>query len=120
MGDKLRNRASLAKRSVVITVEHLEEGPLSPFVIIRITGANLAVPIVRETNLVKLAAVTGDVVFCCYLRMLSGLDGILLCRKAECIITHGVKHVEALQPLVTGNYIAGNISKRMSYMKTCS
>ena len=49
--------------------------------------------------------------------MLSGLDGILLCRKTECVIAHGVKDIEALQPLVTGKDIAGDIAKGMTHMK---
>ena len=50
--------------------------------------------------------------------MLTGLDGVLLCGKAKGVITHGMQHIEALQALVTGKDITGNVSQRMAYMKT--
>ena len=49
--------------------------------------------------------------------MLSRLYGILLSRKAECVITHRMKYIEALKPLIAGINVAGDISERVSYMK---
>ena len=50
--------------------------------------------------------------------MLAGLDGVLLGGKAECVITHRVEDIEALQPLVAGKDITGDITKGMPHMKT--
>ena len=61
---------------IEIVVEHLDEGPLGPVVILRITGADFAVPVVAETDTVELLAVTGDILGGCLLGMLSGLDGV--------------------------------------------
>ena len=49
--------------------------------------------------------------------MLTGLDGILLGRKAKSIITHRMQDIEALQPLVAGVYVACYISQRMAHMQ---
>ena len=117
---KLRNRTSLLLNVIVPAVEHLKECPLSPLVISRITGTDLARPVVRETDPVHLLTVTCNIVFRRDSRMLSGLDGILLCRKSECIISHRMKHIESAKPLVAAVYVTCNISERMSYMQTCS
>ena len=52
--------------------------------------------------------------------MLSCLDGILLCRQSECVISHRMKHIEAAQTLVTAIDVARDISERMADMKSGS
>ncbi len=42
------------------------------------------------------------------------LDGVLLCRQAECIVAHWVEHIVALHTLHTGIHIAADISARMT------
>ena len=52
--------------------------------------------------------------------MLSGLDGILLCRESESVVTHRVKDIESLETLVACIYVAGDVTERMTYVKTCA
>ena len=52
--------------------------------------------------------------------MLTRLDGILLRREAESIVSHGVQHIEALLPFVTGIYIGGDIAQRVPHMQACT
>ena len=85
---------------VIVTLEHFYKFPLCPFVILRIARLELAAPIVAETNLVQLLAVTVDVVYGCHLRMLTSLNGILLGRQTICVVAHRMKHIESLQTLV--------------------
>ena len=61
-------------------IEHLNESPLCPFVIMRVTSTYFPVPIERESDFVQLLPVTGYVFFCGNGRMLSGLNRILFCR----------------------------------------
>ena len=49
--------------------------------------------------------------------MLACLDCILLSRKAESVITHGVKDIETLQSFVTGENVTGDIAQRMPDME---
>ena len=115
--DQFLYRTGFLKLIVIPAAEHLEESPLGPLVVIRITGAEFAVPVEGETNAVQLLPVAGHVAVRSLFRVLAGLDGILLGRKTEGIVTHGVQHVETLQALVTRKDVAGYISKRMANMQ---
>ena len=50
--------------------------------------------------------------------MLSGLNGILLGRKAKCVISHRMEHIKAVEPLVTGKNVTCNISERVSHVQS--
>ena len=102
---------------VVPVVEHLQEGPLRPFVVGRIAGAHLARPVVGETDPVHLLAVAVDVLLRGDGGMLPGLDGILLGGETEGVVTHRVQDVEALQPFVAAVDVAGNVAQRMAHMQ---
>ena len=52
--------------------------------------------------------------------MLSGLDGILFRRESESVVTHRVKDIESLETLVACIYVAGDVTERMTYVKTCA
>ena len=102
---------------IVPAAEHFQESPLRPLIIIRVAGAEFAVPVEGEANAVQLLTVAGHVVVGGLFRMLSCLDGVLLGRKAEGIVAHGMQYVEALQPRVAGEDIAGDIAQRMAHMQ---
>ncbi len=119
-GHEFLDGARFLESVVVPAAEHLQEGPLGPLVIVRIRGTELTVPVERETDAVQLAAITRHILVGGFLRMLAGLDGVLLRREAEGVITHRMQDVEALQALVTGEDIAGNVAQRMSYMQARS
>ena len=116
-GDQLADRTGLAQTVVIIRIEHLQEGPLGPFVIFRIAGAELAVPVVGETDTVQLFPIARDILVGRHFRVLAGLDGILLRREAEGIIPHRMQDVEALETLVTREDVAGDVSQRMPDMQ---
>ena len=117
---QLFNRTGLLPVVVVVAVEHLYEGPLGPLVILGIAGANLAAPVVAETNLVQLLTIAIYILLGRNGRMLSGLYRILFGRKSISIVTHGVEHVETFQPFVTGIDVRSNISQRVTYVQTCT
>ena len=92
------------------TVEHLLERPLCPFVVAWQTCAYLAVPVERETYLVKLTAIAVYVLESGLLGVLSCLNSILLGRQSVSVITHRVKYVKSLLALEASIYIAGDVS----------
>ena len=100
----------LLKGGVVVGMEHLYERPLSPMVELGIAGANHTAPVVRETDLLQLLDVAGDVRIGGLLGVLTCLNGILLGGQTIGVKTHGMQYVEALQTFVTRVYIAGNIA----------
>ena len=85
-----RDRLSLIQLCVVVRVEHLYEGPLSPPIVLRITGHNHAAPVVREANVIQLLAVPVGIDLSGKGRMLSCLYGVLLCRESISIVPHGM------------------------------
>ena len=95
-------RLSLVRRGGEITLEHPLEGPLRPLIIDGITGADLALPIEAEADLIQLRTITVDILKGGLLRMLTCLDGILLCRQTVGIVAHRVQYVETLQTLIAG------------------
>ena len=115
---EVSDRLSLLKLGVEIRSEHLLESPLSPFIVAWSAGAHLTVPVEREANLVQLLAIAVDILESGLLRMLSGLYSILLSRQSVSVITHRIQHVEALQALVSGIYITGDIAEWVAHMES--
>lgn len=89
-------------------------------VVVRSAGAYLTAPVKAEAYLVKLLAVAADVVESRLLWMLSRLYGILLCRKTVSVVAHRVEDIEALQALEACIDVTGDISQRMTDMKSRS
>ena len=116
--NELDDGLCLLRRKAIVRLEHTLEGPLRPLVVAGVAGAYLTVPVERETYLVQLRAVTVDVLERCLFRVLTCLDGVLLSRQSVGVVAHGVQHVIALQPLVAGIDVAGNVAERVSHMQT--
>ena len=93
---------SLLGRQREVTLEHTLEGPLRPLVVDGVAGAHLALPVEREAYLVQLVSIAVDVLERRLLRVLTGLDGVLLGRQSVGVVAHRVQHVEALLALVAG------------------
>ena len=89
-------------------------------VILRVAGANLAVPVEREANLVELLTVAVDVGNGSYLWVLTSLDSILLSRQSVGIVAHRVQHVIAIQALVASIDVAGDVAKWVTYVQSRS
>ena len=100
------------------TIKHFLESPLRPLVVIGRASTHLAVPVEAEPYLVQLFSITIDVGKGGFLGVLTGLDGILLCRQTVCVIPHRIQHVETLQTLVACIDVAGDVAKRMTYVQT--
>ena len=98
---KLRNRACRLAIVTIIAVKQFEKYPLRPLIVVFVAGSHLSVPIVRQTQNVKLLSVSIDVLFGCNGRVLSCLDCVLFCRQSVRIVTHRVKYIEALQTFVS-------------------
>ena len=72
----------------------LQEAPLCPLVILRITSVNLAVPVDRIAELLGLFAEIGDIGLRRFLWRDTGLNRIVLGRKAESIIAEWAQNVQ--------------------------
>ena len=92
-------RSGLVELSVIERAEHLLERPLSPLIIVGRAGSDLTAPVEAEADLVELLAIALDVILCGDGGVLACLNGILLGRESIGVITHGVKHVEAIETL---------------------
>ena len=88
--DQSGDRLSLIQLCVVVRVEHLYEGPLSPPIVLRITGHDHAAPVVREADVIQLFAVPVGIDLSGKGGMLSCLYGVLLCRESISIVPHGM------------------------------
>ena len=103
---------------VIIVVEHLDERPLRPLVIMRVAGAHLPAPVEAEAYLVQLFAIAGDVPRRGDGRVLPRLDGILLGGQTVGIIAHRVEHVEPAKTLVACIYIRSYVAEGVSHVQS--
>ena len=117
--DELGDGARLMGIVAVVVVVHLEERPLRPLVIGRVAGADFALPVEREADLVQLLAVAGDVALGGDGGVLARLDGVLLGGETERVVAHGVQDVEALEPLVARIDVRGDVPQRMPHVQAC-
>ena len=111
---------SLIRFFIIPRIKELYKSPLGPFVIIRVAGTHLTVPIERKPDSVELLAVTCQVYLGGYGRMSTGLYGILLGRQPISIVAHRVQNVKTFQSFIPRKYIRCNIAKRMSDMQSGS
>ena len=117
---QLVDRLSLLQVVVVVAFVHELESPLRPVIVVRVAGAHFAVPVEAETNLVELFAIVVDILESSDFRMLTCLDGILLCWQSVGIVAHWVQHIETLQTLVASIDVACYVSQRMSHVQSCA
>ena len=117
---KLLYGLSLVELGVVVALEHLDKSPLCPLVVFRVASAYFAAPVVAETNLIELFAIAVDIVNGSHLRVLPGLYGILLSRQSIRVISHWMKHIEALQTLESRVYVTCDVAQRVTHMQSRS
>ena len=101
-----------------IGIIQLEENPLGPADILRVSGVHFAIPIVAEAEFLKLTAEVVGISLGSNARMLAGLDGVLLGRESEGIPTHGVENVEAIHALVATDNVSGGVALGVPYVQT--
>ena len=107
---QLGNRAGLFRLVAVIAVEELDKRPLRPLVVVRVAGLERTVPVEREPDFVELFAIAVHIFLSSDGGVLPCLDGILLRRQPESVISHRVQHVEAFLPLIAGIDVGGDIA----------
>ena len=95
----------------------LEKEPLVPAVIIGQAGGDFAGPIVGEADTVHLDLHFGDVAEGPLARGRVVLDGGVFRGQAEGIPSHGVKHVVAVHPHITGEGVADGIVAHVSHVQ---
>ena len=87
-----RDRLCALSLGIEPRVVELQENPLGPLEITRIRGVHLPLPIVAETDSLKLAAKVGYISRSGNSRMLARLNRVLFRRETECVPTHRVQH----------------------------
>ncbi len=92
-----------------LLVELLED-PLRPLVVLRVAGADLAVPVVGEAERLDLARERRDVLVGRDLGVRARLDRVLLGGEAERVEAHRVQDVEALRALVAAEDVRGGVA----------
>ena len=95
----------------------LQEDPLRPAVVVGVGGGQLAGPVVREAEGLKLLAEALDVALRRDGRVGAGLDGVLLRREAEGVPSHRVEDVEAAHPLVAGEDVGSGVALRVAHVQ---
>ena len=96
----------------------LDEQPLRPLIIFRRGCVDLAIPVVRETEHLHLAAKVIRIRERDFLRRLPYFDGIIFRRESERIPTHRVKHFAAAHAHVARVDILGGIAFWMTHMQS--
>ena len=86
-------------------LEHAQEEPLVPAVVLGVAGGDLAAPGVAEAQPLELALHARDVLARPLLGVDAALDGGVLRGQAEGVPADGVQDVEAAHPLVAGHHV---------------
>jgi len=94
----------------------LEEEPLVPAVVIGQAGSQLLGPVVGEAYALHLPLHGGDVVERPVFWRRIVLDGRVFGGQAEGVPAHGVKHVVALHPHISGEGIANGVVAHVSHV----
>ena len=96
-------------------LQHQQEQPLRPPVVIGLAGGDLAVPVVEDAHQLQLALALGDVVA----RPLRGMQSApalhrrVLGRQAERVPAEGMQDLESLHPLHPRQHVAHDVVARM-------
>ena len=99
-------------------LEHLEEDPLRPLVVLRIGGVHAAIPIEAVAQHFQLLGEVLDVVLGNNGGMDMVLDGVVLRGQAEGIEADGEQNVIALHALLAGDDIHSREGAGMTHMQT--
>ncbi len=101
-------------------LEHLEEDPLRPLIIVRVRGIDTAVPVKAVAQHLELARKVGDVVAGHDGRMDVILNGKVLGREAEGVIADGENDIVPVHALFARDDIHGREGPRMADMQAGS
>ena len=90
-------------------LEHAQEDPLVPLVVVGQAGVDLAAPVVADAHALELGPHVGDVVEGPGLRVRAVLDGRVLGRHAEGVPADGMEDARAGHALLPGDDVADRI-----------
>ena len=90
-------------------LEHAQEDPLVPLVVVGEAGVDLAAPVVADAHALELGPHVGDVVEGPGLRMGAVLDGRVLGRHAQGVPADGVEDVGPGHALLAGDDVADRV-----------
>jgi len=98
-------------------VQHLQEQPLVPLVVLGRTGGDLAAPVDGQPHRLHLALHVGDVVVGPLRRRHLVLHRRVLGRQAERIPAHGHQHVHALHAQVAREHVVDGVVAHMPHVQ---
>ena len=98
-------------------LEHAQEEPLVPAVVLGLAGRQLAIPVEGEAELLQLALHVGDVVVGPLRRRDLVLDRGVLGRQAERVPAHRLQDVVALHAHVAGQHVAHGVVAHVAHMQ---
>ncbi len=114
LGNQLADRPGLVLLVVVPGVEHLQEDPLRPAVVLDVGGRHAAAGVVPEPEPAQLAPHRGDVLVSRDPRVLPGLERVLLGRQPERVVPHRVEHVVARHALEARVDVGADVAEGMA------
>ncbi len=98
-------------------LEHLNEQPLFPSIVLGGAGVDFPVPVVTEAHPFQLLDHLPDVLFRVDRGMHPALDGRVLGRHAEGIPAHRVENVPARHPPVAGQHVSDRVVANVSHVE---
>ena len=99
-------------------LEHLQENPLCPMEIIRVSSVDFPIPVKGHTQCLQLRLKSCNIVCGYDCRMNLMLDGIVFSRQTECIPTHREQNIIAFHSPLSGNDIHCGIRSWVSDVQT--
>ncbi len=98
-------------------LKHADEKPLVPAVVVGQAGRDLVRPVVAEADAAHLPLHGGDIRERPLARRSVVLDGRILRWQAEGVPAHGMEHVIALHPHVTGERVADGVIAHVAHVQ---
>ena len=98
-------------------LEHLQEDPLRPLVVVGVGGVHAAIPVEAVAQHLQLIGEVLDVVLGDHGGMDVVLDGVVLRGQAEGVEPDGEQNVIALHPLFAGHDVHGRKGPGMAHMQ---
>ena len=98
-------------------LEHLDEEPLVPLVVVGLAGGDLAVPVVEDAHQVEGLLGPLDVLVGPLAGVEAELEGGVLRGQAEGVPAHGVEHLEALHLEEAGQGVAHGVVLEVAHVE---
>jgi len=116
---RVATRTPVDRRALAVgqvALEHPDEQPLVPLVVVGQARGNLAVPRVADPQPLQLALHVRDVGQRRRLGVDALLDGCVLGRQAKRVPPEGVQHVEPAHALLAGHHVANHVVANVAHV----